>query len=210
MASPVVIVIGGSSRIGKSTLAGRLADVTGADVLHLDALMEALLAVGVEFMAPETQSDLDDADAYIEKVRERSAVTNLAAFGYAEALIRRGADALVMEGGFWPDFTEQGRERLAEAGIRVVDVYLGSSSRDVADEARQIVEMGSKETGNWLSGRNVPEIERYCEVNNERFRRIAALAEGTAAGVFDLVGFGTDRGRMNDAAFERVIGELAV
>lgn len=173
-----VALIGGPARVGKSTLVRRLVAECPSELVHLDHLRSALLSVaGVGEAAALRKAPsiaTNTPKEWIAQLRARDAVLWTAAQEYVAA----AQDALVLEGGLWPDWV---------AGLEQwhVAVFVVDTAADMAD---RLIEIAEREPDSWMARRgwSHDKIRIWAGYNRFRSEHIAEAAERHGYPVFDI------------------------
>lgn len=105
---PKLLVIGGSVRCGKSTLAHKVAVRHGIEVISGDAMRLALAESGVEFLPIDADGWGSDPDSFMDAVRDRDAKVATACAVYARHVLADGR-SIIVEGCIWADSLERFR-----------------------------------------------------------------------------------------------------
>lgn len=116
---PKLLVIGGSVRCGKSTLAHKVAVRYGIEVISGDAMRLALAGSGVEFLPIDADGWGSDPDSFMDAVRDRDAKVAAACAAYARHVLADGR-SIIVEGCIWADSLERFRASLRSRNGREV------------------------------------------------------------------------------------------
>lgn len=184
-----IILIGGPSRVGKTTLASRMREEFEQDdksvaVFHMDMLARAMRrALGVG-------GDLHDVDwktpgTFATKAHRRDTVV----WSVAEGLVGEVAsspespDVIIVEGNIWPDLTNP-MEPVAGTDVRPVAVWMYRTG-DPEDEHGLLLHINATDpSGSWLANRSEESLADYARTNLARSEWYARLAssQGTRDG----------------------------
>lgn len=175
---PLITLIGGSARVGKTTLARRLATAISTERVHLDNLLRAVSAVAssddIATLSKAPSVDTHTPQQWLDEIRARDRVLWRAARAYVTA--RRG-DPIIVEGGLWPDWVSQ-----MEQEHRAVFIV------DTGDSADRLVAMTHADPHSWMAERQWTEdkIRKWASYNRVRSETIAELAGQHGYPVFDI------------------------
>ena len=171
-------LVGGPARVGKTTLARRWAATRQVELVHLDHLLHAAVAVasGDALCALRKAPSIatHSPREWLDELRDRDAVLWTAARAYAGAAVHE----VVMEGGLWPDWVAE--LELPHAAIFVVD-----TADDMAD---RLVEIARANPQSWMAQRGWSEekIRKWAGYNRFRSEVIGDLAVRHDYPVFDI------------------------
>lgn len=171
-------LIGGPARVGKTTLAQRWATTHRTELVHLDHLLSALTAVAtgsaLDALQRAPSITTRSPSEWLAELRIRDEVLWNATEAYANST----SDALVMEGGLWPDWVA--RLQRPHAAIFIVD-----TANDAAD---RLVDITNNDPQSWIAQRGWPEqkIRQWATYNRFRSEEIAAHAALHGYPVFDI------------------------
>ncbi|SHU65111.1 Uncharacterised protein [Mycobacteroides abscessus subsp. abscessus] len=177
---PDITLIGGSARVGKTTLARRWVSAHPSELVHLDHLLHALTAIA----DAEALTSLRKAPSitthtpgqWLSELRDRDAILWKAAHAYAGA----AQGQLVIEGGLWPDWLRQ--LDVPHTAIFIVDTS--------EDSAERLVQMTRQDPRSWIAQRRWPDdkIRSWATYNRFRSQAISDLAIQYGYPVFDVAG----------------------
>lgn len=174
---PLVTLIGGPARVGKTTLAQRIATQAPSELVHLDHLLHALKAVA----HPETKEALNKAPS-INTHNQQQWLTELRARDHAlwagaSAYITAARGPLIMEGCLWPDWVSE--LPIAHTAVFVIDT---------SDSGDRLTEIAAADPENWMTQRGWPEekIRRWALCNQYRSHIIAEQALRHGYPIFDI------------------------
>lgn len=197
------VLIGGSARVGKTTLARRLVQQSPAELVNLDHLLHPLAAVATT----ESLTALRKAPSintythaqWLGELRERDRVLWEAALEYMKAA---QGEPIIVEGGLWPDWVPE----LAHEHTAIFIV-------DTGDSADRLVKIAETNPHSWMAQRRWPEekIRRWASYNRYRSQTIADLAVAQGYPVFDVadaIGPAQDRALKHLIEQIRDTGEL--
>jgi adenylate kinase family enzyme len=177
----MIILIGGPSRCGKTTLAKQVEKELGISFVSLDALRHSLSAVA----SGRTKKNLDVAPSHqnlnvhkwVKLLRKRDKILWQGSLSYLE-LMNKNSDNVYMEGCIWPDF-------ISGLEIPYKAVFMIDTSPN--QHERLINTANDKSThNNWQKEKSREWLQGWSKYNRYRSLRYKELANKHDMMVFDI------------------------
>lgn len=195
-----LIVISGCPRIGKTTIAKRIASTTsGTHLIHGDAIMAAIRATGSlpARVPPEQWENLNLA--WEATVTRDTIVTRAMSAAVTELLRHTGYEAIITEGAYVP-----GMATAMLAGIATTsEVALVNTDEDIDREVARLRALNESDPGSWLRKYEDQGMERYVRMTAHRNRMLKEMALDAGVPVVDLSDYAGD-----NVAFEEAVRRL--
>lgn len=202
---PTLVVIGGVSRCGKTTLANKVLDRSNQrfDTVRFDEFGD-MLRKNLGPINHITHKDWKTPERFTALCRLRDKETFVAALPYINALLDNGRNVLA-EGCLWPDYIAQAAFH-AKADIK--EVYLIPEPITDFAEATKSLRLKDKSdpSGGWLGAYTDTELEDYARANAyraEEYLRVGQNHPGIVqVGMMEPKGFD----RFLDTVLQEVLG----
>lgn len=195
-------LIGGQPRCGKSALATRVREATGAVHLVMDAVMTGFKATRwVPSLIEPAPIDLP-FDVWLAKIRDRDLLLTEFMAPIADNLSRVHREPALIDGCFvWPDL-------VSRFSPPTRSVFVVESGPEHAERLLALRD-STDAPNNWQrsEGFDTDWIFRYAEYNRDRGRRYAAQARATGLPLVDISDYPSMSDAI-DAAFDLLVPSL--
>lgn len=193
---PSLIVISGCPRIGKTTIAKRIAsDTSGLHLIHGDAIMAAIRATGgLPARVPPEQ--WDNLNLVWEATITRDTIVTQAMISAVTELFRyTGYEAILAEGAYVP-----GMATAALAGIATTsEVTIVNTDEDIGREVARLRTLNDSDPTSWLRKYENHDMERYVRMTAYRNRMVKGMALNAGVPVVDLADYAGDNAALEEA-----------
>ena len=186
-----IMLIGGPSRVGKSTLAESLRPKINGQIVAGDAFSRGIReSVGAERF-PDLFVDLVDKHGVIDSheqtighLRRRDKAMWIFYKNYIEAVAHDSHDDLLIDGNFWPDY-------LTKLDIDHRAIFLVDTSPDRANFLKQVRD-DETTANNWMRQREWSDekIDKWAEMDIKRSLKIIELCKQYNYPCFDVATHG--------------------
>jgi hypothetical protein len=192
-----VLLIGGSARVGKSTLATRLRSQLNCQAISGDAMAKSIKNSIREEWLPDlfvhkgmsaVEFEQLPIDERINQLRARDRALWTFASDYITAILHESTEDIIYCGGLWPD-------HIAAAPLDFEVVFLVDTSPNRAEFLKHIRDTSTDSANDWMrdQGYTDERIEAWAQFDIERSRRIIELCKEHNMSYFDIAEHGIDQ-----------------
>lgn len=192
-----VFLIGGSARVGKSTLATMLRSKLNCQAISGDALAHSIKSSIREEWLPDLfvhkgisgeAFEQLPANERIDRLRARDRALWSFASSYIDAMLHESREDIIYCGGLWPD-------HLAGVPFDFEVVFLVDTSPNRAEFLKHIRDTGADGVNDWMrdQGYTDERIEAWAQFDIQRSRRIIELCKEYDMPYFDIAEHGIDK-----------------
>lgn len=187
------LLIGGSARVGKSTLAKEVRSKINGQIVSGDAFIDGIRAS----LDPEWLPDLfisqshardEDFEGRLALLRKRDAAQWRFIKNYLSAAAKDSNDDVLYYGNLWPDY-------LAELELDYRAVFLVDTSPDRAVFLKSVRDNSSEDSNNWMKERGYSDekIDQWAEFDIAKSWQIIDLCHTNQISYFDIAVHGISK-----------------